>query len=209
MVDSLLRSFSKTLCLLLMVVGVSACQDLDPEYKMMGDQPFFIKKDESAQAQQVQSQQRLFRRQNADADGQQSVGAATQVLVNAGPSVANYDGVLTTTSGQTLYIPKGDMLNRSGCQGACLQYFFPHLPSLWARPSRQYGFFMRDNGTTQWAYNGKPLFVYRGDLTVGHRNGTDQFGMTPVAYPTLGAEFTPQANVLYQRVDVPVQIVRP
>lgn len=129
-------------------------------------------------------------------NGAQPNGFAPTSASNAGYAqgfaVAHLGDVLTTSQGQTLYVHQLDGLNRSTCRQDCAQSFFPYIPTIDSQPGRQYGFFMRDDGVTQWAIEGKPLYVFRGDTAPKQRNGAGIYNMSTIQYPTLGAAWTPE-----------------
>ena len=140
-------------------------------------------------------------RAQRQATGVTATGATATALPQApngaaqpasGSRVAHHASVLTTSQGQTLYVHGADGLNRASCRNECAQHFAPYIPMTGAQNGRQYAFFMRDDGVTQWSLQGQPLYVYKGDLAPGQRNGEGLFNMSTVAYPTLGAVWTPE-----------------
>ena len=90
------------------------------------------------------------------------------------------DGVLTDWYGhKTLYTFDKDTTNppRSNCNGDCALKWPPFRPNAGERELRGYTIFKRDDGSLQWAYDGKPLYFYAGDNKVGDRNGDNANGV--------------------------------
>ena len=84
------------------------------------------------------------------------------------------DGVLTDWyAHKTLYTFDKDSTDptRSMCNGDCALKWPPFRPNAGERPVRGFTIFKRDDGSLQWAYDGKPLYFYAGDNKVGDRNG--------------------------------------
>ena len=106
----------------------------------------------------------------------------------AGSNVAHLGDVLTTPQGQTLYKHLKDGANQANCSDVCALSFGPYVPSNGAKPGKRYSFFMRTDGRNQWAFEGQPLYVYRGDLTVGQRNGDGKFNMIAVPFEDSGSQ---------------------
>lgn len=98
--------------------------------------------------------------------------------MGSSPAPAHFtDGVLVNRHGMTLYIfdkdPRGT--GTSLCNGACAANWPPLAASAGARPTDGFSPFTRKDGTSQWAYEGKPLYLFSGDQSPGQRNG-DGFG---------------------------------
>ncbi len=94
------------------------------------------------------------------------------VGMNTTVPVTSLNGVLVNSSNNmTLYTFDKDTANKSNCKGECLAAW----PALVA-PNRtmnvgQYSTFQRDDGSYQWAVNGKPLYYFVKDKKVGDMMG--------------------------------------
>lgn len=80
--------------------------------------------------------------------------------------------VLADLSGRTLYVSDADKPGKPGCDEACARVWSP-LPAAWlaAEPGGDWTIVARSDGTRQWAYKGKPLYIYSGDHKPGDVNG--------------------------------------
>ena len=81
--------------------------------------------------------------------------------------------VLADATGMTLYTYDGDTTpGKAQCGGACLEGWQPYLFPAIGAPTGDWTATKRDDGRKQWAYKGKPLYVFRSELrpgsTVGH-----------------------------------------
>ena len=92
----------------------------------------------------------------------------------AGP--VNYSGgVMVNSSGMTLYTFDKDPAGagKSVCNGPCAELW----PALKAVPADtatgDFGIVTRDDGSKQWAYKGKPLYLYSKDQKSGDKTGDD------------------------------------
>lgn len=84
------------------------------------------------------------------------------------------DGVLTDWyAHKALYTFDKDSTDptRSACNGDCALKWPPFRPNAGERPVRDFTIFKRDDGSSQWAYKGKPLYFYAGDQKVGTSSG--------------------------------------
>jgi predicted lipoprotein with Yx(FWY)xxD motif len=81
------------------------------------------------------------------------------------------DGVLTTTDGMTLYTFDKDMAGKSACNGPCATLWPPLMAAAGDHPAAGYTIVTRDDGSLQWAYQGKPLYRYQHDAKAGDRSG--------------------------------------
>jgi predicted lipoprotein with Yx(FWY)xxD motif len=83
-------------------------------------------------------------------------------------------GVMTTSSGMTLYTYDLDTAGRSNCNGDCTQYWRPLIANQDASPSRNLTLITREDGQRQWATaNGAPLYTYVQDRAPGDVNGNN------------------------------------
>ena len=83
------------------------------------------------------------------------------------------DGVLTNSAGMTLYTFDKDTAGggKSVCNGPCAASWPPLLAGADAKARGDYSIITRDDGTKQWAYKGKPLYLWVKDSKPGDRSG--------------------------------------
>ncbi len=102
-----------------------------------------------------------------------SLSAALTTLAQAEPAAKMVDGVLVNASGMTLYTFDKDVpgSNKSTCNDACIKLWPAATAAANAKPEGNFTVISRDDGSRQWAYNGKPLYTYSGDKKAGDKNG--------------------------------------
>lgn len=83
------------------------------------------------------------------------------------------DGVLTNAAGMTLYTfdKDGAGSGKSECNGPCATNWPPLLAAADAKASGEYTIITRNDGAKQWAYKGKPLYLWIKDTKPGDRSG--------------------------------------
>lgn len=100
------------------------------------------------------------------------------------PAMAR-DGVLADAAGMTLYTfdrDPGDA-SKSVCNGPCAANWPPLMAAADARPSGDWKIVMRDDGARQWAYKGKPLYLWVKDQKPGDVTGDGFNNVWRVARP--------------------------
>lgn len=100
-----------------------------------------------------------------------SVLSFTALLVCAQPVV---DGdVLTTKDGLTLYVFDNDAAGsgKSVCNPPCSGIFPPYLVEEGAVAAENFSIVLREDGSKQWAYKGKPLYRFFNDQKRGDKIG--------------------------------------
>lgn len=96
----------------------------------------------------------------------QDAGIAVRVLDGLGPT-------LVTPDGMTLYTFAGDSPGRSTCVQSCAERWPPFLaasPPAADRPG-EFSILLREDGTPQMAFRGKPLYRFAGDRQAGDALG--------------------------------------
>ena len=95
------------------------------------------------------------------------VGCAT---MDTSP-VKTMDGVLVGANGMTLYTFDRDVAGsgKSVCNGPCATNWPPLMAS--KAPGADYSVITRDDGNTQLAYKGKPLYYWAKDAKPGDKTG--------------------------------------
>ncbi len=104
---------------------------------------------------------------------------------SGGVPVKTSGGILTNPAGMTLYTfdkdPAGE--GKSVCNGECAVRW----PPLMAGPNDQargdYSIITRDDGSRQWAYKGKPLYLWFKDQKPGDTTGDGVNNVWRVAKP--------------------------
>ena len=83
------------------------------------------------------------------------------------------DGVLTNSAGMTLYTFDRDAAGsgKSVCNGQCAALWPPLMAAGDAKADGDYTIVTRDDGGKQWAYKGKPLYLWVKDTKPGDRTG--------------------------------------
>jgi len=83
------------------------------------------------------------------------------------------DGVLTNAAGMTLYTFDRDVAGsgKSVCNGPCAQNWPPLMAAADARADGDWSVVTRDDGAKQWAYKGKPLYLWAKDQKPGDKTG--------------------------------------
>jgi predicted lipoprotein with Yx(FWY)xxD motif len=90
------------------------------------------------------------------------------------PTPAKIDnGALVAPSGMTLYTFDKDVANsgKSACNGPCATLWPPMMATATDQPVGAYSIVVRDDGSRQWAYKGKPVYTYKADQKAGDRSG--------------------------------------
>jgi predicted lipoprotein with Yx(FWY)xxD motif len=96
-----------------------------------------------------------------------AVAAGAQMM----PATAAADGTLTDTKGMTLYTFERDSAGKSACNGPCAANWPPLVAGADAKASGDWTIVTRDDGTKQWAYKGKPLYMWSKDAKSGDKTG--------------------------------------
>jgi len=85
--------------------------------------------------------------------------------------------------GMTLYVFDKDGKGKSNCAGMCATYWPPLAAAATAKPSGEWSIVARDDGSRQWAYEGKPLYTYADDHKPGDVTGDGVDGTWHLAKP--------------------------
>ena len=82
------------------------------------------------------------------------------------------DGVLVGANGMTLYTFDRDTApGKSACNGPCAANWPPLMAPAGATASGDWSIVTRDDGSKQWAYKGKPVYLYKSDMKAGDMTG--------------------------------------
>ena len=95
------------------------------------------------------------------------------------------DGTLTNAGGMTLYtFDKGTAgSGKSVCNGPCATSWPPLAATATDKATGDYTIVTRDDGAKQWAYKGKPLYLWVNDKKAGDKTGDGVGGVWKTAKP--------------------------
>ena len=79
--------------------------------------------------------------------------------------------MLTAKNGMTLYTFDKDQGGTSACSGKCIENWPAFVAGADAKPEGDYTIITRDDGSKQWAYKGKPLYLWVKDTKAGDVTG--------------------------------------
>lgn len=80
--------------------------------------------------------------------------------------------VYADVTGRTLYTYDRDAKpGKSACVDSCALDWKPLAAAWLANPTGEWSVIKRDDGSRQWAYQGKPVYTFSGDHAVGESNG--------------------------------------
>jgi predicted lipoprotein with Yx(FWY)xxD motif len=71
----------------------------------------------------------------------------------------------------TLYTFSRDDAGKSNCYAKCAEYWPPLTAEAGAEPVGEFLIFARDDGTSQWAHRGQPLYLFALDKQPGDTMG--------------------------------------
>jgi predicted lipoprotein with Yx(FWY)xxD motif len=89
------------------------------------------------------------------------------------PAQTSSGGVLTNSAGMTLYVFDKDVADsgKSACNGDCAAKWPALTASASDKADGNYSIVSRDDGSKQWAYKGKPLYLWIKDQKPGDTTG--------------------------------------
>ena len=102
--------------------------------------------------------------------------ALAAVAAHANPTQMS-NGVMAGKDGKTLYTFDKDAAGKSNCNGGCATAWPPFVVANPALAGGDFTIVKRDDGVSQWAYKGKPLYFFAGDAKAGDVNGDKQGGV--------------------------------
>lgn len=97
--------------------------------------------------------------------------AACAALQMSSAPVKYGGGVLTNSTGMTLYTFDRDAGGKSACVDQCATNWPPFKASTDDKPGQGYTVILRYDGSRQWAYQGKPLYRWSKDQKPGDKTG--------------------------------------
>jgi predicted lipoprotein with Yx(FWY)xxD motif len=96
---------------------------------------------------------------------------ALPAMAFAAEPVMMKDGVMADHKGMTLYTFDKDTGGKSVCTGECAEHWPPFKAEAGAKAEGKWTVVKRDDGTMQWAYDGKPLYYFMKDKKPGDKEG--------------------------------------
>jgi predicted lipoprotein with Yx(FWY)xxD motif len=109
--------------------------------------------------------------------------AGYAVIASAQVPVKMGYGVLTNPGDMTLYVFDKDAAGKSMCNGGCAANWPPLMAQAGAKAEGDYSIIIRDDGSKQWAYKGKPLYRWVKDRKPGDKTGDGFNNVWHVATP--------------------------
>ena len=94
-------------------------------------------------------------------------------------------GALVNSAGMTLYTFDKDMADsgKSVCNGPCAKNWPPLMAAASDAGQGSWSVITRDDGSKQWAYKGKPLYLWVKDHNPGDKTGDGVLNVWHVATP--------------------------
>jgi predicted lipoprotein with Yx(FWY)xxD motif len=93
------------------------------------------------------------------------------------------NGMLVDQNGMTLYTYDKDSDGKSACNGQCAQNWPPLMAEAGAKAEGEWSVITRDDGSMQWAYDGKPVYTFVMDKKAGDVTGDGKMGVWHVGKP--------------------------
>ena len=88
-----------------------------------------------------------------------------------GVNTITLGGAPSPANGRALYFYEKDESGVSKCLGQCIVAWPPLTPAAGAQPSGAWTIITRSDGGRQWAYNGRPVYVFYRDKADGIATG--------------------------------------
>lgn len=101
------------------------------------------------------------------------------------PPIVVTAGMLVNAQGMTLYTFDRDKAgsDRSSCNSDCAQMWPPLVWIGAGEPAGGFTLVQREGGAMQWAYKGKPLYLFSGDVNPNDTTGDGVNGVWHIARP--------------------------
>lgn len=103
--------------------------------------------------------------------------AASALLAFGFGQAAFAAGMMTDANGMTLYIFDKDSGGASACYDDCAVKWPPYLAQSGEAAGKGWSQVARRDGAMQWAYDGKPLYYFKGDHAKGDHMGDGMGGV--------------------------------
>ncbi|PHN22712.1 hypothetical protein AO242_15640 [Pseudomonas sp. ICMP 561] len=109
--------------------------------------------------------------------------ASSSLVMAAEPGMTGDNGYLTDHSGKTLYTFDKDSVGKSACNDTCAINWPPLTAKANTKATGKWTQVKRSDGTLQWAYDGKPLYLYKDDKKAGDVTGDGKGGAWHIVKP--------------------------
>lgn len=113
--------------------------------------------------------------------------AATATLALAGEAIKTMEtskgAVLADMQGMSLYTFDKDAAGKSSCNGPCASNWPPLMADSYATASGKFSIVTREDGSKQWAVDGKPVYRWKNDQKPGDTTGDGFNGVWHLAKP--------------------------
>ena len=110
--------------------------------------------------------------------------ASSQTAVPAKIADTSKGKALVDAEGMTLYTFDRDTTpDKSACYGKCATNWPPFTAAATAKNMRDWTVIVRDDGSKQWAYKGKPLYKWMDDQKPGDVDGDGRNNVWHLAAP--------------------------
>ena len=96
---------------------------------------------------------------------------ASSGLAFAAEPAMTKNGVLVDHKGMTLYTFDKDAAGKSACNDKCAENWPPLKADAADKASGKWTAIKRDDGSMQWAYEGKPVYLFKNDKAAGDKTG--------------------------------------
>lgn len=110
--------------------------------------------------------------------------ASSQTLAPAKVADTSKGKTLVDADGMTLYtFDRDNVPGKSACNGKCAANWPPFTAASDAKTTGDWAVVVRDDGSKQWAYKGKPLYKWMDDRKPGDVDGDGRYNVWHVAAP--------------------------
>jgi predicted lipoprotein with Yx(FWY)xxD motif len=109
--------------------------------------------------------------------------ASSGLVFAAVPGMTGDNGTLTDHSGAALYTFDKDSDGKSVCKDQCATNWPPLTATAADKATGKWTVINRDDGSLQWAYDGKPVYLYKEDKGKGDVKGDGKGGVWHVVKP--------------------------
>ena len=109
--------------------------------------------------------------------------ALAQTMAPATVAETGKGRALVDMKGMTLYTFDRDAVGKSNCNGTCAQNWPPLMAAAGTAASGDWSVVTRNDGSKQWAYKGKPLYLWVKDTKPGEVTGDGVNNVWHIAAP--------------------------
>ncbi|NWA27368.1 hypothetical protein HX870_16905 [Pseudomonas gingeri] len=110
-----------------------------------------------------------------------AVALTLPALASAAEPAMMKDGKMVDAKGMTLYTFDKDAGGKSMCNDKCAENWPPMMAPAGAMAEGKWTMVKRDDGSMQWAHDGKPMYTFKMDAKPGDAMGDGKGGMWHMA----------------------------